>query len=183
MRSHRDQILVASRNKNDLQIPAGMKYKLLHMANTYTQIHIQAVFAVKKRAGLIQPEWKNELYMYITGIIQKHEHKLLAINGMPDHLHVFVGMRPAQSLSDLMQDIKGSSSKWINEKRFISGKFEWQSGYGAFSYAKSQSSNVIAYIQNQEMHHRKISFLEEYKFFLEKFGIDYDDRYVFKGLE
>lgn len=153
------------------------------MANTYTQIHIQAIFAVKKRTGLIQKEWKDELYKYITGIIQTHDHKLLAINGMPDHLHVFFGMRPIQSLSDLMQDIKGSSSKWINEKKFIKEKFEWQEGYGAFSYSKSQASRVIAYVQNQEVHHRKITFLEEYKKFLEKFEVDYDERYILKAIE
>lgn len=153
------------------------------MSNTYTQIHIQTIFAVKKRIGLLQKEWKDELHKYITGIIQLHDHKLLAINGMPDHLHVFFGMRPTQSLSDLMQDVKGSSSKWINEKKFIKEKFEWQAGYGAFSYSKSQSSNVIAYIQNQETHHRKISFLEEYKTFLEKFEIDFDERYIFKEPE
>ncbi len=112
------------------------------MANTYTQIHIQSIFAVKNRSSLIQTEWKDELYKYITGIIQKHEHKLLAINGMPDHLHVFFGMRPAQSLSDLMQDIKQNSSKWINQKKFIKEKFEWQEGFGAFSYSKSQASRV-----------------------------------------
>jgi len=94
------------------------------MANTYHQIHIQAIFAVKKRTGLIQKEWKNELYKYIIGVIQKHDHKLLAINGMPDHVHIFFGMRPTQSLSDLMQDVKGGSSKWINEKKFIKAKFE-----------------------------------------------------------
>lgn len=153
------------------------------MANTYTQIHIQAIFAVKKRTGLIQKEWKNELYKYITGIIQTHDHKLLGINGMSDHLHVFFGMRPTQSLSDLMQDIKGSSSKWINEKKFIKDKFEWQQGYGAFSYSKSQAAEVIAYVQNQEVHHQKITFLNEYKRFLEKFEVDYDERYIFKELE
>ena len=153
------------------------------MANTYTQIHIQAIFAVKNRSGLIQKEWKDELYMYITGIVKKHDHKILAINGMPDHLHVFFGMRPTQSLSDLMQDIKGSSSKWINRKKFINEKFEWQEGFGAFSYSKSQASGVIAYVQNQEVHHRKITFLEEYKNFLEKFEVDYDERYIFKAPE
>ncbi len=153
------------------------------MANTYTQIHIQAVFAVKKRTGLIQKEWKDELYKYITGIIQMHEHKLLAINGMPDHVHIFFGMRPTQSLSDLMQDVKGSSSKWINAKKFIKDKFEWQQGYGAFSYSKSQVSRVIKYVQNQEKHHHKTSFLEEYKTFLEKFEIDYDERYIFEDLK
>lgn len=153
------------------------------MANTYTQIHIQAIFAVKKRTGLIQKEWKDELYKYITGIVQNYNHKLLAINGMPDHIHIFFGMRPTQSLSDLMQDIKGSSSKWINEKKFIRDKFEWQEGYGAFSYSKSQSSRVISYIQNQEIHHRKMNFIDEYKMFLKKFEIEYDERYVFKALE
>jgi REP element-mobilizing transposase RayT len=136
----------------------------------------------KKRTGLIQKEWKDELYKYITGIIQKQDHKLLAINGMPDHLHVFFGMRPIQSLSDLMQDIKGSSSKWINEKKFIKDKFEWQEGYGAFSYSKSQTSRVIAYVQNQEVHHQKITFLEEYIKFFKKYEVDYDERYIFKAL-
>jgi putative transposase len=150
------------------------------MPNTYTQIHIQVIFAVKHRTGLIQKEWKDELYKYIAGIIQKHNHKLLAINGMPDHVHVFFGMRPTQSLSELMQDIKGSSSKWINERRFINERFEWQEGYGAFSYSKSQVSTVIAYLENQEEHHRKLSFIEEYKNFLEKFEIDYDEQYIFK---
>ena len=153
------------------------------MANTYTQIHLQVIFAVKKRTGLIQNEWKDELYKYITGIIQKSGHKLLAINGMPDHLHVFFGMRPIQSLSDLMQNIKQDSSRWINRKKFIKEKFEWQEGFGAFSYSKSQASRVIAYVQNQENHHRKITFLDEYKKFLEKFEVHYDDRYIFKAPE
>lgn len=153
------------------------------MANTYHQIHIQAIFAVKKSTGLIQKEWKDELYKYITGVIQMNDHKLLAINGMPDHLHVFFGMRPTQSLSDLMRDVKGGSSKWINEKKFIKAKFEWQEGFGAFSYSKSQASRVITYVQNQEIHHRKITFLDEYKKFLEKFEVNYDERYIFKEPE
>jgi len=153
------------------------------MANSYTQIHLQVIFAVKKRTGLIQKEWKDELYKYITGIVQAQEHKLLAINGMPDHLHIFFGMRPIQSLSDLMQHIKQDSSKWVNQKKFIKEKFEWQEGYGAFSYSKSQVSRVISYIQNQESHHRKITFLDEYKKFLENFGVDYDERYIFKAPE
>lgn len=153
------------------------------MANTYTQIHIQAIFAVRYRVGLIQNDWKDELCKYITGIVQNHEHKLLAINGMPDHLHVFFGMRPTQSLSGLMQDIKGSSSQWINDRGFIRRRFEWQSGYGAFSYAKSQVQNVVSYILNQEEHHRKETFLEEYVSFLKEFEIDYDEHYIFKALE
>ncbi|MDQ6813837.1 MAG: IS200/IS605 family transposase [Bacteroidota bacterium] len=153
------------------------------MPNTYTQIHIQLIFAVKNRTALIQKEWKGELYKYISGIIQQQNHKALAINGVADHVHVLIGMRPIQSLSELMQDIKGSSSKWINEKKFTKQKFEWQEGYGAFSYSKSHLSNVITYIENQEEHHRQVSFLEEYKKFLEKFEVDYDERYIFKELE
>ncbi|MEO0046979.1 MAG: hypothetical protein RL705_2170 [Bacteroidota bacterium] len=150
------------------------------MANTYTQIHIQFVFAVKFRDGLIHLSFKDELYQYIAGIIKHHNHKLLAINGMPDHIHIFVGMRPSQSLSDLLQDIKGSSSKWINEKKFLKVKFEWQEGYGAFSYSKSQVNNVINYIKNQEQHHETKSFRYEFLEFLKLFEVAYDERYIFK---
>lgn len=153
------------------------------MANTYTQIHIQVVFAVKNRIGLIQSVWKDELYKYITGIVQAHHHKLLAINGMPDHVHILLGMRPTQSLAELMQDIKGSSSKWINEKKLVPGKFEWQEGYGAFSYSKESVLNVIEYIRNQELHHQRKSFREEYKQLLKEFGISFDERYVFRDPE
>jgi REP element-mobilizing transposase RayT len=150
------------------------------MANTYTQIHIQFVFAVKYRDGLIHLSFKDELYQYITGIIKNHNHKLLAINGMPDHIHILVGMRPTQSISDLMQDIKGSSSKWINEKKFLKVKFEWQEGYGAFSYAKSEVKPVVNYIKNQEKHHAVRSFNQEYLAFLAQFEVEYDERYIFK---
>lgn len=150
------------------------------MANTYTQIHIQLVFAVKRREGLIHYSFKDELYKYITGIITHHNHKLLAINRMHDHIHIFIGMRPTQSLSDLLQDIKGNSLKWINEKKFLKVKFEWQEGYGAFSYSKSQVNNVINYIKNQEEHHTKKTFRQEYLEFLKLFEIDYDERYIFK---
>ena len=149
------------------------------MANTYTQIHIQFVFAVKYRNGLIHASFKEELYQYISGIIKANNHKLLAINGMPDHLHIFIGMRPTQPISDLLQDIKGSSSKWINEKKFLKVKFEWQEGYGAFSYSKAHVKNVIEYIQNQESHHKKESFREEYLKFLKVFEIEYDEHYIF----
>jgi REP element-mobilizing transposase RayT len=152
------------------------------MANTYTQIHVQFVFAVKYRNGLIIPSLKEELYQYISGIIKHHNHKLLAINGMPDHIHIFIGMRPTQSISDLMQDIKGSSSKWINEKKFLKVKFEWQEGYGAFSYSKSHVDNVINYIKNQEEHHKKESFRDEYLNFLKRFEVEYDEKYIFKDL-
>ena len=150
------------------------------MANTYTQIHIQSVFTVQNTDCVLRKSWKEDLNKYITGIIQNHGHKVLAINSMPDHVHVFFGMRPTQSLSDLMQDIKGDSSKWINQKGFIRGRFSWQEGYGAFSYSKSHVDNVIDYIKGQEIHHRKMTFLEEYHEFLEKFEIDYDEHYIFK---
>jgi putative transposase len=150
------------------------------MANTYTQLHIQIIFAVKYRACLIDKKWKNELYKYITGIIQRQQHKVIAINGMPDHLHILIGIRPTSSLSDLVQDIKANSSKWINEKAFVKGKFKWQSGFGAFSYSKSHISKVARYIENQESHHSKKSMIDEYKEFLAKFDVNYNDGYIFQ---
>ena len=152
------------------------------MANTYTQIHIQFVYAVKFRESIIGKDWKDELYKYTTGIIQKNNHKLIAINGMSDHIHILIGMRPTQSISDLIQDVKGCSSKWINKKGVLKGKFEWQEGYGAFSYGKSQVNDVVNYINNQESHHKKITFLEEYQDFLEKFEVEYDEKFIFKEL-
>ncbi|MFB6318781.1 IS200/IS605 family transposase [Saccharicrinis sp. FJH54] len=153
------------------------------MANTYTQIHIHAVFSVQNRLSLIQQHWRDELYRYITGIIQNYEHKVLQINGMPDHVHILFGMRPLQSLSELMQDIKGSSSKWINERKFVNGRFSWQEGYGAFSYSKSQLPGIINYIQNQKEHHKRKSFKEEYLEFLEDFEIDFDHQYIFHEIQ
>jgi putative transposase len=153
------------------------------MANTFTQIHIQAVFAVSFRECMIQENWEKYLYEYITGIIRKNQHKLLSIDGMPDHLHVLFGMRPTQSLSDLLQDIKGSSSKWINERGFVKGRFSWQEGYGAFSYRKSDLPQIIHYIENQREHHRKKTFLQEYEELLDEFGVVYDRRYLFKEMQ
>jgi len=150
------------------------------MANTYTQIHIHAVFTVQNRECLISNSWKDELYKYISGIVQNNKHKLLAINGMPDHIHILFGFRPSQSLSDLVQDIKGNSSKWINEKRYLKGKFFWQEGYGAFSYSKADLPAVVDYVNNQTLHHKRKSFSEEYIEILKEFEIEYDDRYVFK---
>ncbi len=153
------------------------------MANTFTQIHIHAIFTVQNRDCVIKNHWKDELYMYITGIIQNHNHKLLRINGMPDHLHILFGMRPTQTISDLMQHVKGDSSKWINEKKFTNSRFSWQEGYGAFSYGKSQLPKLINYINTQEEHHRKKTFVEEYEEFLKAFEIDYDQRFIFKPVE
>jgi len=152
------------------------------MPNTYSQVHLQFVFAVKYRERLIENSWKDELYKYITGIVQQHKHKMLCINGMPDHLHILVGMRPTQSVSDLLQDIKGSSSKWINGKKLVKGKFEWQEGFGVFSYSKSQIKTVALYIENQEQHHKKKLFREEYIELLKEFEVEYDEKYIFHEL-
>ena len=153
------------------------------MPNTYTQIHIQTVFSVQHRDCIIGKSWKDDLYKYMAGIIRNHGHKVLSINGMPDHVHVFFGMRPTQSLSDLMKAIKGDSSEWVNQQKFIRGKFSWQEGYGAFSYAKSQVPDVISYIQNQEQHHRTVSFLEEYQRLLLEFEVDFKEAYLFKPID
>ena len=153
------------------------------MPNTYTQIHIQAVFSVQNRNCIITQIWKDDLYKYISGIIRNNGHKLLSINGMPDHIHLLIGLRPTQSISDLLQDIKGNSSKWINEKHLVNGRFSWQEGYGAFSYRKEDIPVLIKYIDNQERHHQRKSFKEEYLDLLKEFEIEYDDKYVFKPIE
>ncbi|SNR44177.1 IS200/IS605 family transposase [Flavobacterium sp. ov086] len=148
------------------------------MANTYTQLHIQFVFAVKYRKALIGVEWKDRLHQYITGIIQSNQHKMLCINSMPDHIHIFIGMRPTQSISSLIQNLKTETSKWIKEEKLCSA-FAWQE-YGAFSYSRSHVSNVIRYIQNQEQHHNKETFIAEYLKLLKAFEIEYDEQYIFK---
>lgn len=153
------------------------------MANTYTQIHIHAIFGVQNRLSLIKAEWKDELYKYITGIIKENSHRPLIINGTEDHVHLLFGFRPVQSLSELMQDIKGSSSKWINQKKLVHGRFSWQEGYGAFSYSKSQLPRAINYIKNQQRHHQKQSFKEEYQKILEKFEVDFEEQYIFTEIE
>jgi len=133
--------------------------------------------------GLIQDRWRDELYKYMTGTIANKGHKLLQIGGMPDHVHILVSMSPRQSPSELMADVKRSSSLWINEKRFVVGNFSWQEGFGAFSYGKTQITNVCNYIATQEQHHKKQTFQEEYLEFLKLFEIEYDERYVFKPIE
>ena len=152
------------------------------MPNTYTKLHIQLVFAVKYRAALINKEWKEDLHKYITGIIQQNDHKMLQINSMPDHIHIFIGMRPHQSISAMVQNVKTESSKWIKSQKFCNFAFAWQDGYGAFSYSKSHVPDVIRYVQNQEIHHRKETFLEEYRHRLKMFEIEYDEQYIFKEL-
>jgi putative transposase len=150
------------------------------MANTYSQLYIHCVFAPKFRAALLQPQWDEQLRAYITGIVQNNNHKMMAINNMPDHLHLFVSMQPKQSISELMQLVKGDSSEWINKKSLTTSKFYWQEGYGAFSYSKSQAKNVVEYIAKQQEHHKKQTFLDEYKMMLKKFEVEYDERYIFK---
>ena len=163
-------------------MPLGTIYKYTTMANTYTQIHIQAVFAVQNRQSLINSQWKDELYKYMTGIIQNYEQKVLQINGMPDHIHILFGMRPTKALSELMKQLKQDSSRWLNEKYLLREKFSWQAGYGAFSYSKSDVHNVIKYIQNQELHHKTITFEAEYRKLLDGFNIEYDERYILKSI-
>ncbi len=153
------------------------------MSSTFSQIYIQIVFAVKGRNSLISSSWEDELYKYITGIVQNKGQKMLAINGMPNHIHIFIGMKPSCCLSDLVREIKKSSNAFIKEKQFTKYKFEWQEGYGAFSYSHSALDNVIMYIKNQKEHHKIKTFKEEYVDFLKKFKIDYKDEYLFDWIE
>ena len=152
------------------------------MANTFTQIHIHAIFAVQNRMSLIQKSWKERLYQYMIAIIQKHGHKVLSIGGMPDHIHLLFGFRPTQALSSLMQEVKRDSSEWINQQSLTMGRFLWQEGYSAFSYSKSQVSTVVNYIETQEEHHHKQNFVDECKTFLDRFEVEYDERYLFQAV-
>ncbi len=153
------------------------------MANTFSQIYIQTVFAVENRLSLITPEFKEDLYKYITGIVRNQGQKLISINGMPDHVHILIGLKPAMALADLVREIKADSSNFINRNKWVRGKFSWQEGYGAFSYGHSQLSTIIRYIQNQEKHHSRRSFKDEYLTLLRKFDIAFDDKYVFEFIE
>ena len=149
------------------------------MANTYTQCYVHLVFAVKNRDSLIKIAWKNELGMYITGIIQNHNHKLLVINAMPDHIHIFIGYNVNQLIPNLVEEIKTSSNAWIKNNNLSKFKFEWQRGYGAFTHSHSQINTVIQYIKSQEIHHQKRTFREEYLELLQKNEIEFNDEYVF----
>ncbi|MEO1054166.1 MAG: IS200/IS605 family transposase [Bacteroidota bacterium] len=153
------------------------------MSNTYTQIYIQIVFAVKGRQNLIPKSKKELLHRFITGIVKGRNQKLFAIHCMPDHVHILIGIRPTENISDLVRDIKAGSSGFINDKKWVVGKFQWQSGYGAFSYSHSQLNHVINYIDRQEEHHRNASFKDEYVMFLKKFNVEYDDKYLFDWIE
>lgn len=153
------------------------------MASTFSQIYIQVVFAVQNREIMIHSSWEEELYKYITGIVRNKEQKMLAINGMPDHIHFFIGMKPSCCLSDLVREVKKSSNDFIKERKFSKFKFSWQEGYGAFSYSHSQIDSVIKYILNQKEHHKKQTFKDEYLDFLKKFEIEFKDEYLFKWIE
>ncbi|MEA5425728.1 IS200/IS605 family transposase [Arcicella lustrica] len=152
------------------------------MAGTFSQIYIQVVFAVRSRNSLIHSTWEEELYKYISGICKNKGQKLLAINGMPDHIHILIGLKPSSCLSDLVREIKKSSNDFINEKRFTTSKFQWQEGYGAFSHSHSALDNIISYINNQKEHHQKHTFKEEYISFLKKFEIAFKDEYLFEWI-
>jgi len=153
------------------------------MANTFSQIYIQIVFAVSNRQSLIESEFKEELYKYMTGIIRNQGHKLISINGMPDHVHILIGLRPAMALAELVREIKADSTNFINRRKLVHGRFSWHEGYGAFSYGHSQLDTIIRYIQNQEKHHQRRSFKDEYLTLLRKFDIGFEDKYLFKFIE
>jgi REP element-mobilizing transposase RayT len=152
------------------------------MAGTFTQIYIQFVFAVKGRENLLQKPWRNELFKYIAGIIKAKNQKSIIVNGVSDHVHIFIGLKPSINISDLVRDIKNNSSNFINNQKFVEGKFSWQEGYGAFSYAHSQIQNVYKYIENQEEHHKQKTFREEYLDFLHKFEVTYNEKFLFDWL-
>jgi putative transposase len=152
------------------------------MANTYSQIYIQIVFAVESRQNLIDPINNDELQKYITGIVSAQRQKLLAINNMPDHVHLLIGQRPDTALSDLVGDIKSGSTNFINRQRWVRGRFNWQEGFGAFSYSRSQLDAVIRYVKNQQEHHQRHSFRDEYIKLLDRFDVSYDERYIFKPI-
>jgi REP element-mobilizing transposase RayT len=152
----------------------------IEMADSYSQIYIQIVFAVKRRENLIRADWEERLYQYITGVVKLKGQKLLAINGMPDHIHIFIGMTPNCCLSDLVREIKKSSTNFINENKLASHRFAWQEGFGAFSYSFAQKQVIINYVLNQKEHHRKLTFRDEYVRFLKEFEIEYDAEYLFE---
>ncbi len=153
------------------------------MAGTFTQIYIQAVFAVQGRDNLLQKPWRDEVFKYMAGIIKNKGPKPIIINGVADHTHLFIGLKPSIALSDLIRDVKNNTSNFINEQNWVKGKFSWQEGYGAFSYGHSQIESVYQYILDQEKHHRKKTFREEYLEFLEKFEVPYEERFLFEWLE
>ena len=153
------------------------------MPGTFSQIYVQVVFAVKGRHNLIEKDWRDDLNKYISGIITSKGQKSIIVNGMHDHIHAFIGLKPSMAVADLVRDIKSSSSNFINKSRFVNGKFSWQEGYGVFSYSHSHIKKVYNYILNQEKHHQKKTFKEEYMEFLHKFQVEHDEQYLFEWIE
>ncbi len=153
------------------------------MSGTFSKIYIQVVFAVQGRRSLIQASWEEELYKYITGTITNKGQKLIAINGMPDHIHILIGMKPSCSLSDLVREIKKSSNDFINEKKFCKSSFKWQEGFGAFSYSPNDLNRVITYVQNQKIHHKQSTFKEEYHSLLAEYDIEFKEEYLFEWMD
>lgn len=153
------------------------------MAGTFSQVYIHIVFAVKGRQNLLSKKWRSDLFKYISGIIKSKEQKPIIVNGMGDHVHVLVGLRMTMPIADLVRDIKNNSSKYFNDRQLVSGKFEWQTGYAAFSYGHSQLAAVYDYINNQEEHHKVRTFRDEYIALLQKFEIEHDEKYLFEWVE
>ena len=153
------------------------------MANTYSQIYLQVVFAVEGRQNLIQKRNKQELHKYITGIVTERGQKLLAVHCMPDHTHVLIGLKPSVALSDVVRDVKNASTNFVNRNRWVAGRFSWQEGFGAFSYGHSQLTGIINYIKDQEQHHASRTFRQEYIQFLKKYEIDHDEKFIFKSVD
>ncbi|HMM81232.1 MAG TPA: IS200/IS605 family transposase [Pyrinomonadaceae bacterium] len=152
------------------------------MANTYSQIYIQVIFAVEARDSLLHPSWKEELFKYIGGVVKKKGQKLFAIGGVADNIHILIGIAPNISISDLVRDIKANSSKFINDHKYVRGQFRWQEGFGAFSYSRSHLNAVAKYVLNQEAHHLKRSFKDEYLRLLKRFDVEYEEKYLFKWI-
>ena len=173
-------------HENDLYPLKTAHFNLCYsvrMANTYSQIYIQGVFAVEQRMSLIRKEWKEELFKYIGGIFRNKKQKLIAIGGVEDHIHLLFGLKPSTAISDLIRDVKSDSTEFINKRKFVRGSFYWQEGFGAFSYSRSQLDAVAKYVLNQEKHHAKRTFREEYTTLLDRFEVEYEDRYLFNWIE
>lgn len=176
---NKEQVVSQGAEHRNIIVKNFNHQKFINMADTYSQSYFHLVFAIKNRDALIKKEWKDEFEKYITGIIQNHGHKLLAIGSMPDHIHIYVGYNLNQLIPDLVEEIKTSSNKWVKEKRLSKFKFSWQKGYGAFTNSKSQLDAVVKYVLNQEKHHRRKTFREEYLEILTKNEIEYKDEYLF----
>ncbi|MFI5140194.1 MAG: IS200/IS605 family transposase [Sphingobacteriales bacterium] len=152
------------------------------MANTYHQIYLQTIFAVKYRKAVIEKEWKNQLFAVIGNLINEANCNTIIVNGVEDHVHCFIGLKPVVSVSELMKTVKAKSSKYINDHSLTPERFEWQEGYGVFSYGQSQVDDVYKYVQNQELHHQKQTFRDEYLNFLKKFKVEFDEQYIFQDM-